>query len=151
MAPMVYRAALVCTLATSLAFARAQASELVVVIRGLESSAGEVEVAVYGEAQRATFPYAERGNVRDLRVRASDLQGAGKFVSVGDLAPGRYAVSVIHDANANGDIDLNLFGFPLESYGFSNGVRPLVRPPTFDDAAVPVADKVTRIEIGLRR
>jgi uncharacterized protein (DUF2141 family) len=148
---MMYRFALACALWLLLA-SRAGAAELVVVIRGLESNAGELQIEVYGEAQRATFPYAERGVTADLRVSAKALAQPGKqaSVSLGDLAPGRYAVSVIHDANGNGDIDLNLLGMPLEAYGFSNGVRPTLHAPSFDDAAFAVAPEgVTRVEVTL--
>ena len=140
------------TLLGLFACARAQAAELVVVIRGLDSSEGNVLVDVFGEQQRAAFPYAERGVTAEIRVQAKALQQPGRqaSVSLGDVAPGSYAVVAIHDANANGDIDLNMFGIPTEGYGFSNGARPTLGPPSFDAAAVAVGGAgPTRIEITL--
>ena len=49
--------------------------------------------------------------------------------------PGRYAVVMFHDANANGQLDLGPFG-PKEGYGFSNNVRPFLSAPVFDVCAV---------------
>jgi uncharacterized protein (DUF2141 family) len=132
---------------------RARASDLLVTIHGLESAEGRVEIDVYGERERATFPYSERGFAAEVQIEARTLLANRQAsVSLGDLAPGRYAVSVIHDANGNGDIDRNLLGVPTESYGFSNNARPKLAPPSFDDAAVVVrAGETTRIDITLSR
>jgi uncharacterized protein (DUF2141 family) len=149
---MMTRVALLCTLCALLAARSASASELVVVIKGVDSPDGELQVELYGVEQRATFPYADRGVVAERRVRAETLPAPDRQATVtfGDLAPGSYAVSVIHDANDNGDIDLNMFGIPTEGYGFSNGARATLGPPSFDAAAVRVGATVpTRIEITL--
>jgi len=59
---------------------------------------------------------------------------------------------VVDDANGNGDLDRNLLGIPTESYGFSNGVRPTLRAPTFDEAAIGVAAAATTLaDITVRR
>jgi uncharacterized protein (DUF2141 family) len=130
----------------------AAAAELVIVIHAVDSPEGELQIELYGVQQRATFPYADRGVLAEARIRAQTLQPPGKEASVsfGDLAPGSYAVSVIHDANGNGDIDLNMLGIPIEGYGFSNGARGTIGPPSFDAAAVHVGPgEPTRIEITL--
>ena len=149
---MMTRAALLCTLCAFLATRSASAGELVVVIRGVPSAEGELQVELYGAQQRATFPYADRGVVAETRVDARTLPAPERLATVTfpDLAPGSYAVSVIHDANGNGDIDLNAFGIPTESWGFSNDARGTFGPPSFDAAAVRVgADAPARIEITL--
>jgi uncharacterized protein (DUF2141 family) len=149
---MMTRAALLCTLCTLLATRSAIASELVVVIQGVESPEGELQIELYGVRQRTTFPYADRGVLAEVRIRAQTLQPPGKQASVsfGDLAPGSYAVSVIDDVNGNGDIDLNMLGMPTEGYGFSNGAHGTLGPPSFDAAAVHVGpNEPTRIEITL--
>jgi uncharacterized protein (DUF2141 family) len=140
---------MLCALLTG---AAARASELVVVVRGVDSGAGEVQVELYGVAQRATFPYADRGVIAHASVRADSLAPPARqaLVTFPDLPPGSYAVSVIHDANGNGDIDLNMFGIPTEGYGFSNGARGTVGPPSFDSAAVRVGNGApTQIVITL--
>jgi uncharacterized protein (DUF2141 family) len=37
-----------------------------------------------------------------------------------NLAPGTYAVAVVHDENGNGRLDKNLLGVPSEGYGVSH-------------------------------
>jgi len=62
--------------------------------------------------------------------------------------PGRYAVVMFHDANANGVLDLGPLG-PKEGYGFSNNVRPILTAPSLASALFPVAAGDTRITIRL--
>jgi uncharacterized protein (DUF2141 family) len=143
------RTAIACVL-LMLAATSARAGELVVVLEGLESDSGEVQVDVFGEAHAATFPYPERGVLIELRARTSAVFARGAAISLGEFAPGRYALFGMHDANGNGDLDLNLLGIPTESYGFSNDAKGTVGPPSFDAAAVQVrSDAPTRIVIHL--
>ncbi|HXZ85217.1 MAG TPA: DUF2141 domain-containing protein, partial [Myxococcota bacterium] len=89
----------------------------------------------------------------EVRLKARALQPPASDASVAfaDLAPGRYAVVIVDDANGNGNLDRNLLGIPTERYGFSNGVRPTLRPPTFDEAALPVGAGTTLADITVRR
>ena len=134
----------------ALAAPRARAAEVVLVLEGLESGSGEVQVDLFAEAHAANFPYADRGVQSEIRTPASALLEAGASIALGDLAPGRYALFAMHDANGNGDLDRNLFGIPTEGYGFSNGATGTIGPPSFDAAAIQVApDGPTRIVIRL--
>jgi uncharacterized protein (DUF2141 family) len=47
-------------------------------------------------------------------------------------APGRYAVALFHDENANGHLDTNGLGIPTEGYGFSNNPTLYLGPPALD-------------------
>jgi uncharacterized protein (DUF2141 family) len=51
------------------------------------------------------------------------------------IAPGTYAVSVFHDENSNGKLDINFIGIPREGVGASNNARGHFEPPGFDPAA----------------
>jgi uncharacterized protein (DUF2141 family) len=51
------------------------------------------------------------------------------------VAPGTYAVSVIHDENSNGKLDTNFMGIPREGVGASNNARGHFGPPKFDAAS----------------
>jgi uncharacterized protein (DUF2141 family) len=62
--------------------------------------------------------------------------------------PGRYALVMFHDANADGDLNLGPFG-PKEGYGFSNNVRPFLAPPYLSSALFPVAAGDTHVTIRL--
>jgi uncharacterized protein (DUF2141 family) len=94
-------------------------------------SAGTVVVWLFDEAD--TFADL-RDPVRTLAM-LPEQRGAAVF---GGLAPGRYAVMVFHDANANGALDQNFMGIPREPLGFSR--RYWGRgSPVFSEASVEVA------------
>jgi uncharacterized protein (DUF2141 family) len=47
---------------------------------------------------------------------------------------GTYAISYIHDANNNGEMDANFMGIPKEDYGCSNNAKGFMGPPKWEDA-----------------
>ena len=55
-------------------------------------------------------------------------------VSFENISPGDYAISVMHDANENNELDSNAFGIPKEGFGFSNDVMGMFGPPSFEKA-----------------
>ena len=67
------------------------------------------------------------------------------------LAAGTYAVSCFHDLNDNGKLDTNLFGIPVEPYGFSNDARPKFRAPRWEEAKVEIKEGQTRMSIRLEK
>ncbi len=67
------------------------------------------------------------------------------------LAPGVYAVAVSHDLNSNRKTDRNFVGMPKEAWGVSNNVRPSMRAPRFEEAAVRIAGGPVEIGIEVRK
>ncbi len=114
-------------------------------ISGLPDQSGTLYIGWYDEAE--AFPKAD--NV--LHGQKVEVRGPSKATVAGpDLPPGRYAISAFLDLNGNGNgkLDTNLFGIPSEPYGFSNQVRPAMRPATFEEAAFDWhADKTLRLEL----
>lgn len=68
-------------------------------------------------------------------LRKADASSTPVVLTWDDLAPGTYAVKVIHDIDLNGRIDKNWLGIPTEPYGFSNNVHGNFGPPSFKEAA----------------
>lgn len=121
----------------------AGAAELTVEVLGLRSGDGLVHFGLYDNPD--TFPD------KDGRLDGTEAPiTGGKAVSVfKGLKPGRYAVAVFHDENANGEFDQGLFGLPLENYGFSNKAFVFFSSPAFENAAVSVPEKGLTITIRL--
>jgi uncharacterized protein (DUF2141 family) len=63
--------------------------------------------------------------------------------------PGRYALVMFHDANADGVLNVGPLG-PKEGYGFSNNLRPFFSAPSLESALFSVAAGDTHITIRLR-
>lgn len=57
-----------------------------------------------------------------------------------NVEPGTYAVMVMHDANDNKQMDMDVSGMPQESYAQTGELNPY-GPPTFDGAKFEVNGK----------
>ncbi len=122
----------------------ASAARIIVTIDGLHSANGNVFVGLYASPNKFLH-----GNECDAfkKVRAS----AGPItVAFDNLPPGTYAVGAYHDENGNGDLDTNLLGLPIEGYALSNGVRAILAPPRFTDAAFTVGGGDKPIALHIR-
>lgn len=118
------------------------AADLTVRIEGLRSAEGQLLVAVAGSAQ------AWDGGADNAAARAVPADGEAVELVFTGLAPGRYAVQVLHDGNGNGRMDSNVVGMPIEGYGFSNNPQ-VMRKATFDEAAVSLDEPGQRIVVTL--
>ncbi len=65
------------------------------------------------------------------------------------LSAGDYAVTVVHDANGNGELDTNFFGMPKENIGFSNNAEPRFGPAPYEDARFTLSGEGQAITIKL--
>ena len=74
-----------------------------------------------------------RDGSKVFRHMWAPIQGGRGECFFAGVPAGDYAVSVFHDENNNGKFDMNWMGMPLEGYGFSNNVKPILKAPSFDD------------------
>lgn len=115
-----------------------------VTIQGIRGSHGNVVANVYAN-DRAKW-LADRG---EFSISRDPATAPEQTICVYLSAPGRYAVVVYHDANANNQFDMGPLG-PKEAFGFSNNVRPILSPPTLRSALFDAGLGVTHISIRLR-
>ena len=104
---------------------------LTVEISGLKNGKGTVRAALFGDAKG--FPSDWSGVVQKQDATVS-ADGATAVAVFKDVAPGKYAVSVIHDENGNGKLDKNFIGKPTEGYGASNNPKKRMGAPPFEEA-----------------
>jgi uncharacterized protein (DUF2141 family) len=96
----------------------------------LRDSTGQVVCTLFDSS--GAFPADSTRAVGQIAVPIKDDAATCSF---GGLAPGRYALVTFHDENNDGKFDRNWFGLPKEGYAFSNNVRPVFSPPSFNAAA----------------
>jgi len=72
-------------------------------------------------------------------------------ISIPALSPGSYAIAAYHDLNENGKLDRNLFGVPVEPYGFVRTPENKWRKPTWDEISFEVTEQTTDISIEMKR
>ncbi len=118
---------------TALAFAgNAYAGTITVEsAQALKGSEGMFRCALW--IQGEGFP-GETDNA--LKTTEAKIVDNGAICTFEGIEKGRYAISILHDANNNGKMDLNVIGIPTEGFGTSNDVPPgPMSPPKFEAAA----------------
>ncbi|MDX2014903.1 MAG: DUF2141 domain-containing protein [Myxococcaceae bacterium] len=108
------------------------ASTLTVRVERVKTDRGPVFCDLFNSADGFPGPSPIVGG--SLQVAAS----AEPVCAWANLPAGDYAVSVIQDENANGNLDNNVLGVPLEGYGVSNNVIPPTSAPRWSDARLTV-------------
>jgi uncharacterized protein (DUF2141 family) len=128
----------------SFLLASSDSAELELHVGGLRSTRGLVHVCVT-EAP-AYFPDCHA----DTRaVTATVAAGAAATIRLGPLAPGAYAIAVVHDENANGKLD-TILSIPREGFGFSRDAPVRFGPPHFADARISIRTGANRQSVRMR-
>ncbi len=122
--------------------ASALAARLDIELTGIENDRELVRVAVCTPATFTTKHCPFTG--------AAPAKGGSVVVSVPSIPPGRYAVQAYHDEDGNGRLRKGLFGLPAEAVGFSRDARVRLGAPSFDEAAIDVAEPSTATRLRLR-
>ncbi|OIQ84442.1 hypothetical protein GALL_337520 [mine drainage metagenome] len=100
-------------------------------ILNIRNNTGTVACALFESPVGFPVEYLHYAtNIMVIKVR--DKQARCDFE---DIAPGTYALAVVHDENMNGKLDTNWLGVPTEGYGFSNDAIVLLDTPSFSAAS----------------
>lgn len=103
-------------------------------ISGMRNLKGQIMICLTRNAK--AFPDCSNdGDARKLLVPAANASS----ILFKDVAPGTYAVAIVHDENKNNKMDLRLF-IPKEGFAFSRNPTITVGPPKFRNAAFVVGD-----------
>lgn len=105
-------------------------ASLEVQVTGLRSAKGVLQLCLTPDA--GAFPDCGKGAGIKRTVSA-----ASPHIRFEGLAPGSYAVAIIHDANANAKLD-TMLGIPKEGFGFSRNPAIGFGPPRFAAAQFAV-------------
>ncbi|BAZ48684.1 hypothetical protein NIES4103_12930 [Nostoc sp. NIES-4103] len=118
-------------------------SRLTVEIKGLRNQKGTLCFSLFSNEQG--FPNRSDRAIASRCVAAKEASISATF---DQLAPGNYAVAVIHDANDDGKLNTGFLGIPKEGFGFSRNPKIGIGAPSFQDTAIFVAKEST-IQIDL--
>jgi uncharacterized protein (DUF2141 family) len=130
-------------IAMGLFMVAAHGGDLAVTISDIRESRGALMIAVMN-SDAAWNNEAKPVAVQKVPAAKGELKLLFK-----DLAPGAYAVQVMHDENENDKLDTNFLGIPTEGYGFSNN-PDVMRRAHYDEARFEVGAEATSITIRLR-
>lgn len=122
----------------------ALAGSIEIEVSGARSDDGVVVADLFTSAEG--FPtQSEKAHTRT----SFPIVNGVAIVRFDGLDPGAYAVSMFHDADADGTVDTYWFGPPKEGLIASNGARGSFGPPSFEDARVRVSDEPVRQSVTL--
>ena len=113
-------------------------------VTGLRSAKGQVLVCLTREADH--FPDCSGSKT----ARSAIVPASRPQATFADLPQGRYAISVLHDENANGRADKTLGLIPREGFGFSRDAPVRMGPPKFEQAAFSIDGGDVRQSVRMR-
>lgn len=114
-------------------------------ILDIRSSTGAVACALFESSVGFPTEYLHAAT-QIMVIKVRDRQARCDFE---DIAPGSYALAVVHDENMNGKLDVNWLGIPVEGYGFSNDASALLGAPSFAAASFPYDGENLEMTVGL--
>jgi len=97
--------------------------------------------------------YDKKDDFKDIsktyKNRVVNINSSSIKIVFKNIPKGVYAISVFHDENENGKLDKNFLGMPIEGYGFSNNIRPILRGASFGESKFELdSNKKIIIEMG---
>lgn len=123
----------VITVAVLMATTGYSQATLQVTVQNIKESKGKIRVGLFASEEKFLKDVVD-GKI--VSASASEVT-----VLFENLKSGTYAVSVIHDANDNGELDTNMVGIPNEGFAFGNNAMGMFGPPSFKEAQVVLKDK----------
>ena len=125
--------------------ARPAGSQVLVEITNLRNHEGVVRACMTSDSER--FPRCQSAA---HGYRTVVPAGQATVLRFDNVAPGTYAIALLHDENDNGRADRVLGMMPKEGFGFSNDAPVSMGPPEFSDAAISVGTSPLRQRIRMR-
>ena len=100
--------------------------KLVIVIKSLKNTSGNLNVALYNSYKA----FANKSTpFKGASVAVTDFTMTIRFDSV---PPGVYSIAAFHDEDKNGVLKTNQLGIPVEGYCFSNNIGTSMGPPDYN-------------------
>lgn len=118
-------------------------TDVTAAVTGLRSEKGQILGCMTRRPD--SFP----GCANDPQAKRLIVPATTTRLSFGQVPEGRYAISLVHDENANGKLDKRLM-IPREGFGFSHDAPVMMGPPKFDSAAFPVGATGEHLKIKMR-
>ncbi|MEX0343164.1 MAG: DUF2141 domain-containing protein [Erythrobacter sp.] len=135
-----------CALAGGAAPPPEPGATITVRVTDLRNAKGIVRACMTTDASK--FPRC-RGVAGAHGATAQAREGSVSF-TFRNVQPGRYAIALLHDENANGKADRALGMMPKEGFGFSRDAKVRMGPPKFADAAFDIGTENREVTIRMR-
>lgn len=118
-------------------------AELEVLVNGVRNARGILHLCV--TANPRFFPDCSR----DPSAVKRSVSATSKTVRLGNIQPGRYAVTIFHDENSNHKLDTTL-GIPREGFGFSRNPKVRFGPPRYGQVDIHLRAGLARQTVRMQ-
>jgi uncharacterized protein (DUF2141 family) len=118
-------------------------AQLVLIVKNIQEVKGNIIYGVYD------VPEYFLSYDKQLLVDTVAVTNDNQKIIFDSLPPGVYGISIFQDLNEDGEMEKNFIGYPLEPYGFSNNLRPVLKAPRFKEAALDYDGEYLEVEIYL--
>lgn len=115
---------------------------LILKVTNIKKAVGDIYVAIYNNKT----DYME--NQFSEAMIPVESKAAHEIIL--ELPTGKYAITIFHDINQDGELSTNFLGIPKEPYGFSNNPKAKFGPPSFEESLFEFKEKGQVIEIELK-
>jgi uncharacterized protein (DUF2141 family) len=122
----------------------ASSDEMTVEISGLRNQKGLVCIALFDSA--AGFP---ADATKAIKNNCFKVVSATQKVNLGPLKSGRYAMSILHDENADQKLNTGFLGIPREGIGFSRNPR-IRRQLKFDETSFDFQPNASPVKVVMK-
>ena len=130
--------------AISFLFPAEQKGKLVIKLDGVKETKGLIGIMLFD--QEDGFPTEKE---KALIWKEINIDNGVPQIYFDDLPLGSYAISLVHDVNANQELDKNFLGIPTEPFGFSGNKSILLGLPDFEEASIQLDQSIVESEIKL--
>ncbi len=120
-----------------LASLTAMSQNLTLEVRDIESTQGYLMVAIYNSK--------ESFNKKPVAAFRVEVKGKVMNIPCHGLPAGTYAISMFHDENSNGTLDMGAYGRPTEKYGFSNDAEGVMGSPGWEKCCFEFKEDTTMV------
>jgi len=108
-------------------------TSLFVNIKGLQSNQGKVLILLFNNS--SGFPEDDQKAYKSFEVTIENKYAGELFT---EIPEGKYAISVLHDSDGDGEMKKNGIGHPAEPFGFSNDPSIFFGVPSFGKCSFEV-------------
>lgn len=119
-------------------------ADLKITVTGIKDQGGQISVNLFNTEKG--FP---EDATKAFLYKTIQLNSSSESIYFIDLPPGRYAFAILHDANENGVMEKNFLGIPKEGFAFSNNYKPLIKSPSFSQAAFELTKNDTSLVVEM--
>ena len=114
-------------------------------IENIKNTNGRIAIALYnseeGFPDKPEMAYA---------LANTSINGTSRAVVIENIPYGTYALSILHDENANDKMDKTWIGKPKEGFGTSNNPKIRLRAPKFEESGFLLDSEGIAIAINMK-